>query len=65
MNEWKVLSNPVGGEYIYQVYRIRNPKEPMHAGNIQTKGPVFDSEEEAERYAEELNESAAETERGA
>lgn len=60
MNEWKVLSNPIGGEYVYQVYRIRNPKEPMHSGNIQTRGPVFDSQEEAQAYADAINESAAE-----
>lgn len=62
MNKWKVLSNPVGGEMVYQVYRIRNPKEPMHAGNIQTSGGLFDSEEEAERYAAKLNEGETETE---
>ena len=60
MNEWKVLSNPVGGEYVYQVYRIRNHKEPMHSGNIQLRGPVFDSQEEAQAYADAINESAAE-----
>lgn len=60
MNEWKVLSNPIGGEYVYQVYRIRNPKEPMHSGNIQTRGPAFDSQEEAQAYADAINESAAE-----
>ena len=60
MNEWKVLSNPVGGEMIYQVYQIRNPKEPMHAGNINTSGGLFDSEEEAQKHADTLNESMEE-----
>ena len=53
--EWKVLKNPVGDGYIYQVYRIRNPKEPMHSGNIQTNG-TFRTEKEAEDWAAVLNE---------
>lgn len=52
---WEVMSNPVsGGKYVYQVYKIRNPREPMHSGNIITRG-VFDTEEEAEKRARELN----------
>lgn len=54
-SEWKVLKNPVGDGYIYQVYRILNPKEPMHSGNIQTNG-TFRTEKEAEDWAAVLNE---------
>lgn len=55
MNEWKVLSNPVAGEYVYQVYKIKDPTEPMHAGNVLTKGTPFDSEKEAQEYADRIN----------
>ena len=53
--EWKVMKNPVGDGYVYQVYRIRNPKEPTHSGNIQTNG-TFRTEKEAEDWAAVLNE---------
>ena len=53
--EWKVMSNPVGGEFIYQVYRIRDPREPMHSGNIETTGKIYDTEEEAQAAADQLN----------
>lgn len=53
-SEWRVLKNPVGDKYLYQVYRIRNPKEPMHSGNIETNG-MFETEREAEAWAEVLN----------
>ena len=52
--EWKVLSNPVGDQIIYQVYRIRDPKKPMHSGNIETNGH-FKTLKEAEIWAAELN----------
>ncbi len=61
-NHWKVLSNPLADKYIYQVYRIRDPKQPMHSGNIQTKGPIFEDEAEAARYAHGLNVSMREKE---
>lgn len=59
MIEWKVMKNPVGDSFIYQVYRIRNPKEPMHAGNIVTTGKIYDTEREAQQEADRLNETAA------
>ena len=56
MKKWHVLKNPIGGVgYIWQVYRIRNPKEPMHAGNIETDGKVYESEEAAQAAADWLN----------
>ena len=53
--KWKVLSNPVNGEYIYQVYRIRDPEKPMHSGNIETDGKIYHDQAEAEAAAEKLN----------
>ena len=55
MQKWKAMKNPVGDGYIWQVYRIRNPREPMHAGNIETDGKVYDTEAEAEAAAAALN----------
>lgn len=52
---WKVLSNPVGGTYIYQVYRIRDPRQPMHSGNIETTGKVYHVEADAQAEADRLN----------
>ena len=52
--EWKVLSNPVGDHFLYQVYRIRDPRKPMHSGNIETNG-TFKTENEAKAWAEMLN----------
>ena len=53
-SEWKVLKNPVGDKYLYQVYRIMNSAEPMHSGNIETNG-TFETEREAEEAADRLN----------
>lgn len=59
MLEWKVMKNPVGDSFIYQVYRIRDPKEPMHAGNIVTTGKIYDTESEAQQEADRMNAEAA------
>jgi hypothetical protein len=52
---WNVLSNPVGGKYIYQVYRIVDPRQPMHSGNIETTGTIYDAEADALAEADRLN----------
>ena len=53
-NIWQILSNPVDGEYVYQVVRIKNPMEPLHSGNIEIAG-TFDDEAMAEEYADAKN----------
>lgn len=53
--EWRVMSNPVGGTFIYQVYRIRNEREPMHSGNIEKTGEIFKTSEEAQAAADHMN----------
>ena len=52
---WKVLSNPVGDEFVYQVYRIRDPRQPMHSGNIETTGTIYHDEAAAQAEADRLN----------
>lgn len=55
MSDWKVLKNPVGDKYIYQVYRILDPKQPMHSGNIETTGRIYDDAAEAQAEADRMN----------
>ena len=55
LNPWKVMMNPVGDGYIWQVYRIKDKSQPMHAGNIETTGKIFDSEAEAQAEADRRN----------
>lgn len=55
MSEWKVLTNYVAGLKVYQVYRIIDESQPMHSGNIEVKA-LIDTEEEAQRLADWMNE---------
>lgn len=59
MSEWKGMKNLVGDRIIYQAYRIINPNEPMHAGNVVTNGKIYDTDSEARKEADRLNEEAA------
>ena len=59
MSEWKVMKNLVGDRIIYQAYRIINPNEPMHAGNIETTGKFYYTESEAQQEADRMNAEAA------
>ena len=54
MTEWKVSKTYVGGEYLYQVYRILRENEPDHSGNREVIFSV-DDEQKAEKYAEIMN----------
>ncbi len=53
-NEWKVSHTYAGGEYFYQVYRLRDPNGIDHSGNREIIG-CFDTEKVAEKMAAELN----------
>lgn len=53
------MKNPIGDDYVYQVYRIIDESEPLHAGNIEKSGGLFDDREEAQAYADDLNEVGA------
>lgn len=54
MSEWKVSSNPVGGNYIYQVVRIRDTSKVDHSGNREVYA-CYDTKEEAQDVANRLN----------
>ena len=53
--QWLVLHNCVGGETFIQVFRIRNPNEGIHAGNLEFYKGTFGTEEEAQECADRLN----------
>ena len=52
--KWDIIANPVGGNYIYQVVRIRDTNQLMHSGNLECDR-VYEDREEALKRAEELN----------
>ena len=52
---WKVSHTYAGGEFFYQVYRIRDLDQPDHAGNRDTYHKCFDTEEQAQAFADKLN----------
>ena len=56
MPKWQVSSNHVVGVGIfYQVYRLRSVCAVDHAGNREYRGGLFDTEAEAQLYADQLN----------
>lgn len=54
--EWKVTSQYIGDEKVYQVYRLRNVNEVDHGGNREYV-PKFttNSKEEAIKMANKMN----------
>jgi len=55
-SEWMVTANPVGGEMLYGVYRLRDVNEIDHSGNRESLGRWFDDRELAEDVARIMNE---------
>lgn len=55
-SEWRVQVNYCCGDIYYQVYRIRDVTKTDHSGNREHKGGLFDSESEAQKFADKLNE---------
>lgn len=55
MNEWRVSHNFIGGRDMYIVYKLRDEKEIDHSGNRTYATQYTDDEEEAYRFAAELN----------
>lgn len=53
-SEWRVMSNPIGDEMRYGVYRLYDKQKVMHSGNMEIAG-YYDCEEDAEREAERRN----------
>lgn len=54
-NKWKVSTNIIGEDKIYQVYRIRNINEVDHSGNREYD-KTYKNKSDAEQRALELNE---------
>ena len=54
--EWRVMSVMVGGVTKYFVYRLRSICAPDVTGNRVYHGGQFDSEADAQKYADLLNE---------
>ncbi len=54
-NEWKVTTNFVCGEYMYRVYRVKNPAEVDHSGNREYYGDYTAIKAEAQALADRLN----------
>lgn len=56
-NPWRVATNYVCGKKDYQVYRFRHPGETDHAGNREWRGGIFATKEEAQKFANVLNDA--------
>lgn len=56
---WSVSTNPVFDgdkcKCVYTVYRNRFTDQPDHSGNREYRGGVFETEAEAQAYADRLN----------
>ena len=53
-SRWKISSTYVGGEVLYQVYRILDPGCIDHSGNREVIG-TFDTEEHAKEFCDAQN----------
>ena len=56
-NPWRVATNHVCGEKHFQVYRFRRPGQTDHAGNLEWRGGIFATKEEAQKFADVLNDA--------
>ena len=54
-SDWRVISNRVNGDKVYQVYRLYDRRKVMHSGNMEFSGIVFETEKAAKEYAKQLN----------
>ena len=55
--KWRVRCFEYFGLYHWQVYRLKDSSEPDEYFNREYKGAVFDTEADAQQYADFLNES--------
>ena len=53
---WRVCCFEYFGFNHWQVYRLKSVCAPDHGGNREFKGGLFDSEADAQKYADLLNE---------
>lgn len=56
VSEWRVTCNPVNGEYLYRVYRLRDVNAIDHSGNREFYGDYTTDKVAAEATAKKLNE---------
>ena len=56
-NPWRVATNHVCEEKHFQVYRFRRLGQTDHAGNREWRGGIFATKEEAQKFANVLNDA--------
>lgn len=54
-SNWRVMIKSVAGTDFYQVYRCRDLCAPTEPKNIETRGGLYSTEEEAQAVADNLN----------
>lgn len=54
-SEWFVSCNPVAGEYLYIVARLRDREQIQHSGNMEYHGGYSKDKEALEKVATQLN----------
>ncbi len=54
-SKWFVSCNPVAGERLYIVARLRDRNEIQHSGNMEYHGNYSEDKEELEKIAAQLN----------
>lgn len=54
-SEWRVSSQYIGSDKVFQVYRIRDISKVNHSGNREYAGGLFYYEDEATTMADTLN----------
>ena len=57
-SEWKVAHQYAGGEKFIRVYRLYDVQKIDHSGNREYVPHIFDTDEEAKDYANNLNKEA-------
>ena len=57
-SEWRVTSNLIAGEKYYSCYRLKDVDAVDHSGNREELGKWYDTKEEAQAVADELNKGA-------
>ena len=58
IGRWQIMSNIVGGVKQWQLYRIIDQSQPMHSGNIETTGEIFENRFAAQYVADLMNDAA-------
>ena len=54
-SKWKISSQYFDGVKEFQVYRLRDIDRVDHSGNREYRGGIFESRDDAVRYANQLN----------